>query len=170
MTLTARLNLRGTFDISSTLDLGIDAFAGRFFPDLEWSDGAGANQANLVFADTRTIVASATDSLDLAGGSLLDPQRNTLTFARIKALWVRAAPANNAANNVVVTRPASNGVPLFSAAGDALALRAGEVFTWSSQTASGVVVTAGTGDLIDFVNSAGTNSVNYDVVILGAAT
>lgn len=170
MTLTTRFNLRATFDMSSTLDLGVAEFQGRFFPDLEWSDGAGAAQANLVFADTRTISASGTDSLDLAGGGLLDPQRNTLVFARIKALWVRAKSTNNAANNVVVTRPASNGVPLFAAAGDALALRAGEVFTWSSLTAAGVAVTAGTGDLIDFVNSAGTNTVDYDVVILGAAT
>lgn len=170
MTLTARLNMRGSFDLSSVLDLGTDAFPGRFSPDIEWANGAGANQANLVFADRRTITASGTDSLDLNGGGLLDPQRNTLVFARIKALWVRAMPTNNAANNVVVTRPAANGVPLFSAAGDALALRAGEVFTWSSPTAAGVAVTAGTGDLIDFVNSAGTNTVDYEVVILGAAT
>lgn len=170
MTLSARFNLRATFDLSSTLDLGVDTFLGRFFPDLEWTNGSGANQVNLAFADTRNIGASATDSLDLAGGGLLDPQRNTLVFARIKALWVRAQSTNNAANNVVVTRPAANGVPLFAAAGDAIALRAGEVFTWSSPTAAGVVVTAGTGDLIDFVNSAGTNSVDYDVVILGASS
>lgn len=170
MTLTARFNLRGTVDLRSSLDLGVADFAGRFFPDLEWSDGAGANQANLCFADRRNIAASGTDSLDLAGGGLLDPQRNTLVFARIKALWVRAMPTNNSANNVVVTRPASNGVPLFSAAGDSLALRAGEVFTWSSPTAAGVAVTADTGDLIDFVNSAGTNAVDYEVVILGASS
>lgn len=170
MTLTARLNNRGSFDLSSALDLGINAFAGRFTPDLAWTHGAGANQANLCFADRRSVSASGTDSLDLAGGGLLDPQGATLAFARIKALWVRAMPTNNAANNVVVTRPASNGVPLFSAAGDALPLRAGEVFQWSSPTAAGVAVTAGTGDLIDFVNSAGTNAVEYEVVILGAAT
>lgn len=170
MGLTTRFTLRTSFDISTALDLGTDAFAGRFEADIALTDGAGASAANLVFADTRTIAASATDSLDLAGGSLLDPQRNALTFARIKGLWVRAKSTNNAANNVIVTRPASNGVPLFDAAGDALSLRAGEVFTWTSPTASGVVVTAATGDLINFVNSAGTNAVDYDVVIIGAAT
>lgn len=170
MTLNTRFNLATSFDMSTALDLGTDTFAGRFVSDITLADGAGASAANLVFADTRTITASATDSLDLAGGGLLDPQRNTLVFARIKGLFVRASAANNAANNVVVTRPAANGVPLFTAAGDSLALRAGEVFTWISPTASGVAVTAGTGDLIDFVNSAGTNSVTYDVVIIGAAT
>ncbi|HSL51981.1 MAG TPA: hypothetical protein VK878_23165 [Candidatus Deferrimicrobiaceae bacterium] len=171
MTLTSRFNLAAAFDMSTALDLGTDSFAGRFTSDITLVDGAGASAANLVFAaEARTIAASATDSLDLAGGGLLDPQRNTLVFARIKALYVRASAANNAANNVVVTRPAANGVPLFTAAGDSLALRAGEVFTWISPTASGVAVTAGTGDLLDFVNSAGTNSVVYDVVILGAAT
>lgn len=170
MTLTTQFSLRGKFDIATQLDLGIDSFAGRSEWDINLADGAGASAANLVFADTRTIAASATDSLDLAGGSLLDPQRNALTFARIKGLWVRARSTNNAANNVIVTRPASNGVPLFDAAGDALSLRAGEIFTWTSPTAAGVVVTAGTGDLINFINSAGTNTVDYDVVILGAAT
>jgi hypothetical protein len=150
--------------------MGTDVFAGRAEWDISLADGAGAGQANLVFMDRRNIAASATDSLDLNGGGLLDPQRNTLVFARIKGLWVRAVSTNNAANNVVVTRPAANGVPLFTAAGDSLALRPGEIFTWTSPTAAGVVVTAATGDLIDFVNSAGTNTVDYDVVILGAAT
>ncbi len=170
MGLTSQFGMYGKFDISTVLDLGTDAFAGRADWTIDLANGAGANQANLVFADTRNIAASATDSLDLAGGGLLDPQRNTLVFARIKGLWVRAKSTNNAANNVVITRPAANGVPLFTAAGDSLALRAGEIFTWTSPTAAGVVVTAATGDLIDFVNSAGTNTVDYDVVILGAAT
>jgi hypothetical protein len=170
MTLTSQFSLRGKFDMSTALDLGTDAFAGRASWDIDLVDGAGAGAANLVFADRRNIAASATDSLDLSGGGLLDPQRNVLVFARIKALWVRALSTNNAANNVVVTRPAANGVPLFTAAGDSLALRAGEVFTWTSPTAAGVVVTAATGDLIDFVNSAGTNAVDYEVVIIGAAT
>lgn len=170
MTLTSQFVVRGSFDQVTALDMGSDTFPGRFAVDIALANGAGASAANLVFADRRTIAASATDSLDLAGGGLLDPQRNVLVFARIKALWVRALSTNNAANNVVVTRPAANGVPLFTAAGDSLALRAGEVFTWTSPTAAGVVVTAATGDLIDFVNSAGTNTVDYEVVILGAAT
>jgi hypothetical protein len=170
MTLRTQFSLNAMFDQVTSLDLGIDVFSGRFTVDMTLLDGAGASAANLVFQDRRAIAASATDSLDLAGGSLLDPQRNALTFARIKALFVRALSTNNAANNVIVTRPAANGVPLFDAASDALSLRAGEVFTWISPTASGVAVTAGTGDLINFVNSAGTNAVDYEVVIIGAAT
>jgi hypothetical protein len=135
-----------------------------------FTDGAGAGAANLIYQDSGNIVASGTNTLDLAGGGLLDPANGALAFARIKGLWVRARSTNNAANKVVVTRPAANGVPLFSAAGDAFPLAPGAVFSWFDPTAAGVVVTAGTGDLIDLVNSAGTNAVDYDVVILGAAT
>lgn len=128
-------------------------------------NGTGANQADRIFHDTRTITASATDSLDLAG-VLTDKFGSTLTFAKLKALIVAASSANT--NNVVVTRPATNGVPLFSAAGDACPVLPGGHFWWMAPGA-GVTVTATTGDLIDMVNSGGGSSVIYDVVILGTS-
>ena len=93
----------------------------------------------------------------------------TLTFARIKAIHISAAAGNT--NNVQVTRPASNGVPWLMAAGDGIALRPGAAMTWSSGSAdaTGVAVTAGTGDLITITNSAGTTGVTYNVVIVGCS-
>jgi hypothetical protein len=170
MTLNTTLQLRLTGKLSSTLDIGSRLATVLADWPVTLGDGAGALSANLIYQDSGNIAAAGTASLDLAGGALSDPFGAALTFARIKGLFVRARSTNNAANNVVVTRPAANGVPLFTAAGDSLALRAGEIFSWISPTASGVVVTAGTGDLIDLVNSAGTNAVDYDVVILGAST
>jgi hypothetical protein len=123
---------------------------------------------DVVFTDTRTLAASATEDLDLAG-SLTGALGATLTFARIKAIFVSAAAANT--NNVNVTRPASTGTPWLLAAGDGIALRPGAAFTWVSGTAdaTGVAVTAGTGDLVTFTNSAGTTSVTYTVVVLGCS-
>lgn len=170
MTLDTTLQLRLTGKLSASLDVGSRLATVLADWGMTLADGAGASAANLIYQDTGTIIASGTNTLDLAGGSLLDPANTALTFARIKGLFVRARSTNNAANNVVVTRPAANGVPLFAAAGDALALRPGEIFAWMSPSATGVAVTAGSADLIDLVNSAGTNSVTYDVVILGAST
>jgi len=170
MTLNTTLRLQLDAKVTSTLDVGSRLANVLADWGLTLTDGAGAGAANLIYQDTGQIAASGTNTLDLAGGSLTDPFGAALTFARIKGLWVRARSTNNAANNVVVTRPAANGVPLFAAASDAIALRPGEIFGWMSPHATGVVVTAATADLIDLVNSAGTNAVDYDVVILGAST
>lgn len=170
MTLDTTLQLRLTGRLASNLDIGSRVATVLADWGITLADGAGASAANLIYQDTGNIAASGTNTLDLAGGGLTDPFGTVLVFARIKGLFVRARSTNNAANNVVVTRPAANGVPLFAAAGDALALRAGEVFAWVSPAAAGVAVTAATADLIDLVNSAGTNTVDYDVVILGAST
>jgi hypothetical protein len=130
------------------------------------ASGVGANQADKVWSDQRPIAASGTDSLDLAG-VLTDVFGAAFTLARIKGLYVAAAAAN--VNNVNVTRPAANGVPLFLAAGDGIPVRPGGAFLWVAPDATGVAVTAGTGDLLDIVNSGAGTGVTYDIVIIGAS-
>lgn len=130
------------------------------------TDGTGAGQADLIFQDTRTLAASGTENLDLSG-TLTNSLGAAVVFARIKAIFIRAASGNT--NDVQVTRPASNGVPLFMAAGDGIALSPGEIFMWASATAAGKVVTASTGDLLTITNSAGTTGVTYNVTIIGAS-
>ncbi|MFE6487976.1 hypothetical protein ACFVGN_34280, partial [Streptomyces sp. NPDC057757] len=135
---------------------------------LSFADGAGVGAANLLFHDTRTLAASGTENLDLAG-VLSDKFGQALTFARIKAVLVVAAAGNT--NNVNVTQPAANGLPgMFLAAADGVAVHPGGVFLWVAPSAAGAVVTPATGDLITVTNSAAGTSVTYDVLILGAAT
>lgn len=133
-----------------------------------YSTGTGAGQVDKVYAASLNLAASGTANLDLAG-SLTDVSGATITFARIKAIHVEADAGNT--NDVQVTRPASNGVPFLMAAGDGIALRPGASFSWKTGTAdaTGVAVTAGTGDQITFTNSAGTTGVTYKVVILGCS-
>lgn len=166
MALSTRVQFSLDAQLTSALDLGVASLPIKVARDFVWSSGTGANAADRIFADQRTVGASATDSLDLSG-SLADGIGGTAVFAKVKGLIVYAAPGN--VNNVVVTRPASNGVPLFSAAGDAFPLRPGALFLWLSPDATAVAVTAGTGDLVDFVNSAAGTSVIYDVIILGTS-
>jgi hypothetical protein len=130
------------------------------------TDGTGANQADLIFKDTVTLAASGTADLDLAG-ALTDIYGAAQVFARLKAIVVTADSGNT--NNVNVTRPASNGVPLFLAASDGIAVRPGGAFVWVAPDATGVAVTASTGDLLTFTNSAGTTGVTYSVTLIGAS-
>jgi hypothetical protein len=128
------------------------------------TNGTGAGQASMSWSDQRTLTASATENLDLAG-SLTSAFGATITFTKIKLILVRASVLNNAANNVNVSRGSSNGVAAFLAASDGMTLSAGGVFLWFDP--AGVTVGAGTSDILTITNSAGTNSVVYDVVLIG---
>jgi hypothetical protein len=129
------------------------------------SDGTAANQADRIFSDTRTLTASATEDLDLAG-VLTDIYSATLTFVRVKAIWIYADPTNT--NDVNFTRPAANGVPFFLAAGDGLSVKPGGLFLWQAP-GTGVLVTAATGDLITLTNGGAGTSVTYKIIVIGTS-
>jgi hypothetical protein len=158
------LQLRATY--KNVLDLGTptDNFEKRQL--IELSNGTGADAADQIFHDRRTLAASGTEDLDVAG-ALTSPFGVTLTFAEIRAVMVTAASGNT--NNVRVTRPAANGVPLFVAAGDGIDIPPGGAFCWACGADGKVSVTAGTADLITVTNSSSGSSVTYDVIIIGTS-
>lgn len=147
----------------------LDLLTGRapveLLKEISLGSGTGANQADRLFTDRRTLAASASENLDLAG-TLADAFGATLTFAKLKAVVIVAAAANT--NNVNVTREGTSGVPVFLAAGDGIPVLPGGMFVWVAPGA-GVTVTAGTGDLLAVANSAAGTSVTYDVYLLGTS-
>ena len=166
MALASRITLSVESNLTQALDL-LTATAPLTYPvQIDLATGTGLGQADMQWSDTRTLTASSTEDLDL-NGVLVGPLGTTLTFLRIKALIVKAAAANT--NNVVISRPAANGVPLFSAASDALPVMPGGWFGWVAPNAAGVGVTAATGDLITVTNSGAGTSVTYDIIVIGAS-
>jgi hypothetical protein len=155
--------MRFVAEQTNVLDLATGKFNVNWSPVWNFENGTGANQASAVFSDTRTLSASATEDLDLAG-VLTDAFGTTVAADRIKAIMVTAASGNT--NDVQVTRKATNGVPLFMAAGDGIALTPGAGFCAVFPNAIGVDVTAATGDLLTITNSAGSTSVTYSIAIL----
>ncbi|WP_433520144.1 hypothetical protein ACQP2T_63430 (plasmid) [Nonomuraea sp. CA-143628] len=153
-------------EITNPLDLTTVSAPLAVARQLILAQGTGAGQADMIWSDQFTIAASGTQAVDLAG-SLTGPFGTTLTFARIKMVVVFAATGNT--NNVNIVQPASNGAPLFLAAGDGIAVKPAGGFIWFDPSAAGVVVTAGTGDLLNLVNSAGGTPVTCDVAIVGAS-
>lgn len=125
---------------------------------VEGTDGIG--KLDVLFSDTRTLAGSANEDLDLAG-ALVDAFGATVTMAELVLLFVKA---RSGANPINVSRPASNGVPIFLAAGDGVPVQQGEYFLFVSQ--KGVAITPGTGDKINVANS-GAGNVTYDVIVLG---
>lgn len=149
---------------SGTGDLGtpkMRATADKILSLVEGTDAT--NKANILFADTRTIAASANENIDLAG-ALADAFGASIVAAEIVAIYIAAKASNT--NNVNVTRPASNGfIGPFLAASDGVAIKPGEYALFVSQ--SGWAVTAATGDLLNIANSAGGTGVDYDIIVVG---
>jgi hypothetical protein len=146
-------------------DLGSDVSPFAKSLIIALATGFGASQSDRAFYDERTLAASGTEDLDLAG-VLVDAFGNTITMATLKAVLIVAAAGNT--NNVNITRPASNGVPLFLAAGDGIPVKPGGCFVWACP-GTGITVTAATGDLITITNSGGTTGVTYDVILIGTS-
>jgi len=134
---------------------------------LTYTDGAGAGQANLQWSDERTIAASGSENLDLSGS--LTSLLGSAIFARVKYIKITAS-ANNT-NSVNFSRPASNGLAgIFMAASDGVSIPPGGKFEWGDPGATGVAVTASTGDLLTVANSSSGTSVTYRIIIIGASS
>jgi hypothetical protein len=169
MTLTSTVRLAVNSNAVNTIDLGESRASRVIDLALTLADGTGAGQANRLFVDTRTLGASATEDLDFAG-ALADAFGTAQVFARVKVLVVQAAVGNT--NNVLVSRPASNGWgTFFSAASDEVSLRPGATLALvtGSADATGYAVTAATGDLLTVTNSGGTTGVTYSIAIIGCS-
>lgn len=144
-------------------DLGTPSMLVDVSKSMEFTPGTAAvGQANVLFSDTRSLAASTGEDLDVAG-VLADALGATIAAAEIVAVYVAAAPGNT--NDVQVSRPAANGVPLFLAAGDGFALGPGD---FSLRTyRNGVAVVAATGDLVHIHNGGAGTPVSYDIAIIG---
>ncbi len=160
------------FGVSGThvndLDLGTDpSYSYRGGLTINLADGTGAGQADMVFADQRTLTASTTEDLDVAAGALTDAFGATFTIADLHVLMVCAAAANT--NNVVLGGDV-NEVPYLDTAATTLSIKPGGCFQFADPSAAGVTVTAATGDIIQLANSGAGTSVTYDIIIVGSSS
>jgi hypothetical protein len=148
--------------LSTTLD-GIQRNLSYSF-----TDGAGANQMDAIWSDERTIAASGTDDLDLAGG-LTDAFGAVITFARVKFIYLEADATNS--NNVLIGGAAANQfLNWLQSPTDKVLLTPGGMQLVISNTAAGYAVVAGTGDILRVANGAGGSTVKYRIILGGSLT
>jgi len=159
----ARLTFTGELD--STVNLGSVSHLLSYVQNPAFANGTGANQANMVFADTRTLAASTSESLDLSG-VLTNAFGASILFTKIKGIIIAAAAANT--NNVLVGGAASNAfINWVGDATDIITVRPGGLFCLMAPDATAYAVTAGTGDLLKINNSSSGTGVTYDVILIG---
>jgi hypothetical protein len=167
MALSTNIRLQVLSDLTSALDLVTPIAPLNYLKTYQLDSGTGANQADKIWTDTRTLTASSTENLDLAG-VLTDAFGATVTFARVKALIISANSLNT--NDVVVGGAATNtfinwvGDPT-----DKIKLKPGASFMLVAPDSTAYPVTAGTGDILLVANGAAGTSVTYDIVVIGAS-
>ena len=169
MTLTATMSVRIAADLVSALDLSSPVSALNRTYSAALTSGTTVGKADRIWHDQRTLLASATEDLDLSG-SLTDALGGSAVFAKIKGIIVAAAAGNT--NNVLVGG-VSAGLSTFlsPAATGIITLRPGAVFAVIAGAADSTAyaVTATTADLLHVANSTSGSSVTYDVIVVGTS-
>lgn len=169
---TMRINIAWGFE--NVLTLGNTIQNNAFDYNKTLANGTAASQADLLYVATGTLAGAASVALDLAG-SLLDAFGNTITFARIRSMFVELQTAT-AASAITVGGNATNSFANWITSAGAIntdqpriRVRNGGCFGLFSIDATGYAVTAGTADLLKLLNEDGVNTATYRVALIGAS-
>lgn len=168
MSLTSSLSMAVSASQAVAADLGSASRVANVRRAVALATGTGAGAADLVFSDRRTIAASGTENLDLAG-TLVDSFGATITFVKVKGIYIAASAANT--NSVVVGAAGTNPwIGLLNATGTVTLRPGAALMAMAGQAdATGMGVVAATGDLLKVTNSGSGTGVDYDVVIIGTS-
>lgn len=166
MELTGRGQLKKAVDLSVPLDS--ITFGQSNFDQMLTSltFGTSSSQANQWWHDERSILTTANDDLDLAGG-LTSVFGETITFAVIKVLIVAIDAADGSKKLRVGPQNVTNGWQ--GPWGGVGATVYTDVFDWAvlvNDKWTGCAVTAGTGDILRINNPTG-GTVTYRILIIG---
>jgi len=159
MSLSARIGLQLIAAETSSLDLATTVRSTTVFQSILFTDGTGANQAEIVWSDSRTIAADDSDTLELAN---LSDDRGTVAMTAVKAIYVR--------NTGTVAIRWGGGdwgsAPLDDPESSALVIPAGGLCLLTRPSADGWNVPSG-GDDIVFGNESESIEAAYDIVLIG---
>lgn len=169
MSLTGIIKQQLTLVHSKALDLSTPEE--NLFDPTAWfnwtvTDGTAINQANLAWHDQRTLAGGASEDLDLSG-SLINAFGDTMSFARVKGIYITADSDN--VDSVSVGGASSNTwLSMFGSATDTIKVMPGGVFCNFAPDATAFPVTAGTADILKILNDDGATAAIYNILIIGA--
>jgi hypothetical protein len=123
-----------------------------------FASGSIANQANQVYAGTRTVTSGTPDSIDTQ--SLLQPDGSAFAATDIVAIGIK----NNGTAGQILT-VGGGSTPVVSAWVTTLVIPPGAQVVITNPAAAGYAINASTAHLIQVVVAAGT-AVPYDIFIL----
>ena len=164
MSLSATLNILFNCINTKALDLNTARDILALTGGVTFTDGTGANQADTLFHDTRTLADGANETLDLyASGTLTDAFGDALTIETLKALYIK----NNSTDaNLLIGAAAVNAIGLFSDSSDILKLPPGGELVFIAPDATGVDITTNKNLKIAH-DGTGSSDLTYDIIVIG---
>ena len=164
MALSTTLRASLDFNQSGSADFGPQRFQGQVQSILQLTTGTGANQADLLYVDERTVASATNDDIDLAG-VLVSAFGTTITAVEVVAVLLINAPLDPlaTANTTSLTLGgATNPVPNISSG----AIGPRGVVLLADPDAGGLAtVTASTGDILRVANSSGA-AATYQIALI----
>lgn len=162
MAFSGSLRLTLSHSYTNPLDLSIPADNMRYEVTSSLTNGVSVNQADVVWHDRRTLVATS-EELDLYG-TLVEAFGVTVDILRVKGIVIYNRNTAGGENLTVGGAAANTFVNWVGAANDTVIVRPGGVLAlWSPRF--GYQVAAGTTDRLKI--DSGTATVSYDVYVLG---
>jgi len=165
---TAKFGIRITINNTKALDLD----TAKDYLDLDlgasFTNGEGANNANVLFHDTRTLADGADDTLDLHtgtddAGNIVDAFGDAVTIDKLKALYIKNSSTDA---NLLIGGAAATQLGLFNDVSDIAKLPPGGEFLFIAPDATGIDIS--TNECLKIAHDGtGESALTYDIVVLG---
>lgn len=164
MSLISKLEVKFSAIQQSSNDFGGPDFEPVLRRIIDFVDGTGLAQADILFMDSRTVASATNDDVDLAG-ALSNAFGATFTAAEIVGIIVDS----DVGNTTVLTLGVAGTNPwttMFAATGDGIKVFPGGIFLNFARDASGMgAVGAGASDVLRIGNASGA-SATYRLAVL----
>lgn len=164
-TVTGRIAASLASNFSKDLDVGtVDATPGGS-GSLSFTNGAGAGKVEAVLLKAGTIAGSGTVDIDLAG-VIADPAGDTITMTKVKGILVKNTEAVGVGTGFTVGGTFMDAIVV---AACEIPVHPGGFMAIADPGASGMVVAAGSADIITLTNLDATDQ-DYEIYVLGETT
>lgn len=159
MSLTTNLNI----SFNGILSNAVGSYQPALSIIAQLASGTSSNQADVVYAAVRTITNSGTpDTIDLRGGTILQPDQSSASFVKIVFGFILC----QSATPILTIGGGSNawGTWLTGTTPKFVCDQNGPWIVYAPT--NGYAVTAGTGDILQVATDSGTN-VTYAIILVG---
>ena len=155
---SASVQVRLKWLYENVLDIANAKDLGAVSKTVSYTAGEGANALEAFWRDDRSVAITTEDPIDVAGTSIQDAFGNNITMKAIKLLYVE-----NTGTSTITLGGNSAEVPYMAAVNDKIKILPGGFFLWVASDATGIAVTATTGDIISVTGGSAVSP--YRIVV-----